>query len=83
MEAIGNLTSGTVNKRERGTVAHELDDSPVTLVDLGIDEISAQCLECRKRAFLVSPNQPRVADHVSGHNSGEAALHGNSPCRGA
>ena len=32
------------------------DNPPVTLSDLGIDEIGTQCLEGRKGAFLVSPD---------------------------
>ena len=54
-------------------IAHELDDTPMVLGDLGVDEIGTQCLESRDRAFLVSPDQPRVADHVSGHNGDETS----------
>ena len=35
-------------------IAHELNDAAVVLRDLGIDEISTQCLEGRDCAFLVS-----------------------------
>ena len=42
-------------------VAHEFDDTPMVLGDLGIDEVRAQCLEGRYRAFLVCADQAGVA----------------------
>ncbi len=34
----------------------------------------------RYRALLIIPEQPRVADHVSGQNGGETAFHRHPPC---
>ena len=56
---------------------------PVVLGNLGIDEIGTQGFEGHYRALLISPDKPRVADHVSGHDGGETALHRYPPCREA
>ena len=42
---------------------------------LGTDEVRTQRFERRERAVLVRPDQAGVADHVSGHDGGEAAFH--------
>ena len=36
----------------------------MVLSDLGVDEIRAQGFESGYRGLLISPDQPRVADHV-------------------
>ncbi len=56
-------------------IPHELDDTAMVLGDLGIDEIGAQRLKRHNRTLLISPDQPRVADHVGGKDGGEAAFH--------
>jgi hypothetical protein len=48
--------------------------SPLVLHELGIVEVRTQGLEGHYRALLVGPDQPRVTDHVSSHNGGEATL---------
>ncbi len=39
------------------------------------NQVSPQRLERRECAVLISPDQTRVANYVSGHNGGEAAFH--------
>ncbi len=51
----------------------------MVLGDLWINEAHAQGFEGRDRALLISPDQPRVADYVSGQNGSETALHGILP----
>ena len=46
-------------KLDQQTVAGGLDDAPVVLCDLRIDELAAQRLEAFERAFLVRPQQPQ------------------------
>ena len=47
-------------------VAGELDDAPLVLGDLGVDQLVAMRLERGKRAGLVSAHEAAVADHVGG-----------------
>ena len=54
-------------------VAGGLDDAAVVRGDLGIDQLGAQSLEPRQRAFLVRPHQARIAGHIGGKDRGEAA----------
>ena len=52
-------------------VSHELDDAPMVIRDLGIDDVLADRLEGRKSAFLVGSDHPRIANHVSGEDRRE------------
>ncbi len=72
-------TDGIHGAREfhQHAVAHQFYDSAVVLSNLWIEEIGTQDLESGERAFLVCADQPRVADHVSGHDGGESARHWN------
>jgi hypothetical protein len=53
----------------------------VVLGDQRLDEFLAQRLQARDRAGLVGPDQPAVADHISGQNRREPAFHarGHAP----
>jgi hypothetical protein len=64
---------------DQRAVARGLDDAPVVFGDPGVEELCAQGLEALERALLVRAHQSRVAYHVSGQDSGEAALHRNPP----
>ena len=55
---------------------------PMMLSDFGVDEVHAQGLEGCNRALLINPDQPRVADHISGQDSCELTLHAWSPWPG-
>ena len=46
----------------------------MVLDDLGIDQVRAQCLEGRYRAFLVCADQTGVADYIGGQYGSETAL---------
>ena len=65
----------------QNAVAHQLDDPALMLAECGIDQFGSQGLESRERALLVSPDQPRVADHVGGQDRCKTALHRVLPSR--
>ena len=54
-------------------IAGGLDDPPVVLGDLRVDQLPAMRLEAFERAFLVRTHQPRIAHHVGGEDRGETA----------
>ncbi len=56
-------------------MAGVLNDSPLMLTYLGINEITPQRFQGGDRAGLVRAHQSAVTDDVSGKNSGEAAFH--------
>ena len=56
-------------------VAGQLDDAPLMLGDLGVDEFLAMRVERRERRRLVDAHEAAVADHVGGQNSGQTAFH--------
>jgi hypothetical protein len=72
---------GLNGARELGqqTVAHQLDDAPMILGDLGVDQLFAMGLQCRQRARLILSNKAAVTDYVCGQNGGKPALHRKSP----
>ncbi len=78
---FGGGTNGIHNARElrQQAVAHGFEDATVVLGERRVDEIGAQALEGRQRAFLVRANQARVTDQIGGQNGGETALHGIPP----
>jgi hypothetical protein len=56
-------------------VAHGLDDPPAMPGDSWIDQGPSVGLQPRDRAFLVQPDQARVASHVGAHEGHQLALH--------
>ena len=56
-----------------GSVAGALDDAAPTPSDGGIEEVTPQCSEPRKRAFLVGASEARIADDVGDENRCELA----------
>jgi len=63
-------------------MAGVLNDSPLMLTYLGINEITPQRFQGGDRAGLVRAHQSAVTDDVSGKNSGEAAFHNPSDSSG-
>src|SRR5271167_2834741 len=61
-------------KLNQNAVAGGLDDSPVMLANLWIDQLAADGLEPRNRSLLVRPHQPAVAGNVSGQYGREFAF---------
>ena len=59
---------------DQHAVAGRLDDPPAMVSDRGIDQLAAQCLQRSQRAFLVHPDQPRIARDIGGKDRGETAL---------
>jgi hypothetical protein len=49
--------------------------------DAWINQLAANCSKSLQSAALVCPDQPRVADHISGEDGGETAglAHFSSP----
>ena len=60
-------------KFDQQTVAGGLDDPPVMLGDLRIDELMAQRIQSSERAFLIRPHQPRIPRHIGGEDRSEPA----------
>jgi hypothetical protein len=56
-------------------VAGGRDDVSTVLVDLGIDEFAAMCLQPGERALLVGSHQPAVAGHIGGQDGRKPPLH--------
>src|SRR5205823_10830278 len=56
-------------------VARGLDDAPLVLGDLAVDQLAPMRLEARERALLVGADQPRVTRDIRGKNGGEPTLH--------
>jgi len=59
-------------------VAGGLDDPPVMLADLRIDQFAQMRLEAFVRAFLIRTHQARIAHHIGGEDRGETAGGGHS-----
>ncbi len=57
-------------------VPRRLDDAPLMLRDLRLDQLAPVRLKARERALLVGADEPRVACDIRGENGGEPALHG-------
>ena len=55
-----------------------LDDAPLVLGDLAVDQLAPMRLEARERALLVGADQPRVAHDIRGKNGGKPTLHDSS-----
>jgi hypothetical protein len=71
-------------KLHQGAVADQLDDAPVVLGGLGLDKLSANCLERRERPSLVGSHEAAVTDNVGSEDRGQPALyaffaHGKPP----
>jgi hypothetical protein len=62
-------------KLHQGAVAHELDDAPVMLSGLGLDQFSAKCFERRERSCLVGSHEAAVTDNVGSEDGGQPALY--------
>src|SRR6516165_10534419 len=61
-------------------VAGRLDDAASVFLDLGIRQLSPDCLQRGERAFLIGTHQPRIAGDVGGEDRGEAASGGHCRC---
>ena len=61
------------------SVAHQLDDAPLTFSDLRRDQLFSMGLERGQGARLILPNEAAVTNHVSCKNGGEAAFHRYAP----
>ena len=57
-------------------VAHQLDDAPLVLGDLGIDELQSNGFQGRERTFLVRSDEARIAHDIGGQYGSETAFHG-------
>ncbi len=55
-------------------IAHELDDAPMMLRDLGIDDFFSVGLELGKRSRFIGAHQPAVADDIGAEDGGESTL---------
>ena len=55
-----------------------LDDAPLVLGDLAVDQLAPMRLEARERALLVGADQPGVTRDIRGKNGGEPTLHDSS-----
>ena len=53
---------------DQKSVAGGLDEAALVIGDLRIDQIGAQRLDPAERAFLVAPDQPRIAGDIGGQN---------------
>ena len=73
---LGGAGDGVHDARElhQHAVAGELDDAPLVLGDLGVDQLLAMRIQRGKRGGLVGAHQAAVADHVGGQDSGEQAV---------
>src|SRR5919108_282669 len=56
-------------------IAHDLDDTAMMLGHQRLQDFAAPLLQGGERSCLVLLDEPAVADHVRGQNSGQAALH--------
>ena len=75
-EGQGVDDAGELHQR---AVAHQLDDGPLVLGRLGLDQLLAVGLELRERALFVGGHEAALTDDVGGQYGGEAALHWRSP----
>ena len=55
-------------------VAHQLEDTPLVLFDLRLEQLLAMRPEPRERIRLVLLHEPGVADHVGGEDGGKVTL---------
>ena len=63
-------------KFRQHAVAGGLDDPPVMLADLRIDQFAQMRLDAFMRAFLIGTHQTRIAHHIRGEDRGETAAGG-------
>jgi hypothetical protein len=66
--------STTLGKFDQDAVTRGLDDAPLVLGDLRVDQIAAQRPEARKRAGLVPFHQTAVSGDIGCQNGREPAL---------
>jgi len=59
---------------DQKSVAGGLDEAALVIRDLRIDQLGAQGLETRERAFLVGPDQTRVAGDIGGQDRRQPAF---------
>ena len=59
---------------DQRAVAHQLDDAPAVVRDLGVDEFGAVGLQHVERAGLVVAHQARIADDIRAQDSGKPAF---------
>jgi len=59
-------------------VTHELEDAPVVLFDLRLEQFLAEYAQAVERSCLVALHQCRVTDHVGSHNSSKVTLDARS-----
>jgi hypothetical protein len=64
-------------KLHQQPVACGLDDAPVVLGDLWIDQLPAMRFEALECPLLVRSHQPRIACHIGGEDRGETAGRGH------
>src|SRR5262245_50344790 len=57
------------------SIARGLDEPPVVLGDLRLDQLAPVRPQPRDRALLVGPDEPRVTRDVRCENGGEPTLH--------
>jgi hypothetical protein len=60
-------------------VAHELYDAATTLGDLWLYEFPPEGLEALKCATFICTHKTRIADYISGENSGKPTFQALSP----
>ena len=60
-------------KLDEAAVAGALDDAPMMHGDGRIDQVAAQPPQARKRAILVRPGEPAIADDVRDQDRGDFA----------
>src|SRR5205814_9410237 len=60
---------------DEATVARRLDDAPLVLGNLRIDQLAAMGAQPRQRAGLVLAHQTAVAGDIGGENGRQPALH--------
>src|SRR3989454_4379736 len=58
-------------------VARRLDDAPLVLGDLRVDQLAPVRPQSRQRALFIGADQTRVTRDIRGENGGEPTLHGN------
>ena len=56
------------------SVAHQLEDAPAVLVNLGLEQLSAVHPELSERIRLILLHQPGVAHDIRGKDGGKVAL---------
>ena len=58
---------------DQNAIAGGLDDATAMLGDFGIDELTADRMQCRESTLFVRAHQPRIAGDISGQDRSEAA----------